>query len=54
MSDSYNPMDPHEIHNPQENTEPRQEDVGTQDTPVEQKTPFVWNSDGTYHYATPQ
>lgn len=54
MSDSYNPMDPHEIHNPQENTEPRQEDVGTQETPVEQKTPFVWNSDGTYHYATPQ
>lgn len=54
MSDSYNPMDPHEIHKTEENTEAQQDAVNTQATPQEPQPPFVWNSDGTYHYAAQQ
>ncbi len=55
MSDSYNPMDPREINTPDESTEPKTDGVDAQgETPAEQKTPFVWNPDGTYHYASQQ
>lgn len=55
MSDSYNPMDPHEVHNAEENKEVHRDPVDSQQqAPAEQKTPFVWNSDGTYHYSAQQ
>ena len=54
MSDYYNPMDPN-------STDPNEHDqvTNTPQEPVEEKpttpppTPFVWNSDGTYHYSAP-
>lgn len=54
MSDSYNPMDPNGIQNPEEEKQtPVQENAESQEPTVnEPATPFVWNSDGTYHYAS--
>lgn len=54
MSDSYNPMDPNGMNNNQEPAG-NQPDSTPTEPPVNQPTPpFVWNSDGTYHYAAPQ
>lgn len=55
MSDYYNPMDPNNTDsdaNEQVTNVPR-EQVEEKPAPQAPATPFVWNSDGTYHYSAP-
>ncbi len=55
MSDAYNPMDPNGMNNPQEQAQiPSENKTPPESSANEPTPPFVWNSDGTYHYASPQ
>ncbi len=56
MSDSYNPMDPNGIHNTEEEKQPPIDSNAQEPSsaPNEPAAPFVWNSDGSYHYSSQQ